>query len=140
MDQTALGSGMIGGALFGDGVDVGAAIGWVNTVLPLALLVLLTLALPVLTVPRGCMDQRRLALGMGLAGALVFVCAMALFALFHLAAGGPMRLGALPGPALMTAIAWGPVWALVWLLRAQGVEARKGAAAARAGLDLGAGG
>ena len=39
----------------------------------------------------------------------------------------------------MTAVAWGPVWALVWLVRAQGVEARKGAAAARAGLDLGPG-
>ena len=39
-------------------------------------------------------------------------------------------------PAAMSAFTWGPVWALVWLVRAQGVERRKGEAAARAGLDL----
>lgn len=140
MDQTTLGRGMIGSALFGDGVDAGGAIGWVNTFLPLVLLVALTLVLPLLTVPRGVMDQRRLALGMGLAGALVFISAMGLFALFHVVAGGTVRLGALPGPAALSALVWGPVWALVWLVRAQGVEARKGRAAARAGLDLGDGG
>ena len=67
---------------------------------------------------------------------LVFVAAVAWFALFHWRAGDVFRWGAVLRPALMTAVAWGPVWALVWLARAQGVEARKGAAAARAGLDL----
>lgn len=108
--------------------------------LPVVVLMVLAVAVPVATAPRGGVDQRRLALGMGLAALVVFAAAAGWFAVAHWRAGDAFRLGAVLRPALMTVVAWGPVWALVWLVRAQGVEARKGAAAARAGLDLGDGG
>ena len=108
--------------------------------LPLVVLVGLAVVVPVVAVPRLAMDQGRLALGMVLAAVVVFVAAVGWFWAFHWSAGDGFRWGAVLRPALMTGIAWGPVWALVSLVRAQGVEARKGAAAARAGLDLGEGG
>ncbi len=107
--------------------------------LPLIVLAALAVAVPVVTVPRGAIDQGRLAVGMGLAAAVVFAGALGWFTLFHWQAGDGFRWGAVLRPALMTAMVWGPVWALVWLVRAQGVERRKGEAAARAGLDLGSG-
>jgi len=107
--------------------------------LPLVVLTALAVGVPAVAVPRGVMDQGRLAVGMALTALVVFAAAGGWFAVFHWRAGDGFRWGAVMGPALMTALAWGPVWALVWLVRAQGVEARKGAAAARAGLDLGAG-
>ncbi len=116
-----------------------AGVGLTNTLLPLLGLTGLALVLPVVTLPRGVTSQRRLALGMGAAGAMVLATAIAGFALFHAAVGDAIRPGAALRPALMSALVWGPVWALVWLLRAQGVEARKGRAAMRAGLDLGGG-
>ncbi|MCB1330674.1 MAG: hypothetical protein KDK28_15115 [Maritimibacter sp.] len=105
--------------------------------LPVAVLMALTVLVPVVVVPRAVMGQGRLALGMGLVALVVFVAAAGWFALFHWRAGDVFRWGAVLGPAAMSAFAWGPVWALVWLVRAQGVERRRGEAAARAGLDLG---
>ncbi|MCB1355794.1 MAG: hypothetical protein KDK53_04595 [Maritimibacter sp.] len=111
--------------------------GFAEVGLPLLVLTLLAVALPVVTVPRGVMCQGRLALGMALVAMLVFVGAAGWFAVSHWRAGDAFRWGAVLGPATMSAFAWGPVWALVWLVRAQGVERRRGEAAARAGLDLG---
>lgn len=113
---------------------------WVWEVgLPLAAFVGLVVALPVRLVPRGCVSQARLALGMALTAVAVFAVAAAVVWLFHWRAGDVFRWGAGLGPAAMSAMAWGPVLALVWLIRAQGVERRRGEAAARAGLDLGGG-
>ena len=94
------------------------------------------ISLPVVTAPRGGLDQGRLFAGMALAAGLILAAAAGWFALSHWLAGDAFRWGAVAGPAAMSAFTWGPVWALVWLVRAQGVERRKGEAAARAGLDL----
>lgn len=107
--------------------------------LPVIALMALAVAVPVGTVPRGVLSQGRLSIGMGLAAFVVLVAAAAWFVVFHWRAGDAFRWGAVLGPAVMSGFAWGPVWALVWLVRAQGVEKRKGEAAARAGLDLGGG-
>ena len=108
--------------------------------LPLTVVTVLAVVVPVVTVPRAAMDQGRLAFGIVLAAIVVFSSAVGWFALFHWQAGDAFRWGAVLRPALMTGIVWGPVLGLVWLVRAQAVEARKGRAAARAGLDLGNGG
>lgn len=112
-----------------------AGVGFWDTYVPLLALVALAVALPAVTVPRGVMNQARLALGMGLVAAALLALAAGWFALEHRRAGDAFRLGAVLGPAALSALAWGPVWALVWLMRAQGVERRKGEARARAGLD-----
>jgi hypothetical protein len=106
-------------------------IGLANTFLPLAGLVAVALLLPMLTVPRGTRSQRRLAVGMLVTGGLTFVGALALFAALHAGAGNAVRLGAVARAAGMSALAWGPLLALAWLVRAQGVEARRGQDMAR---------
>lgn len=116
-----------------------AGVGFWDTYVPLVALVALAVALPAVTVPRGVMGQGRLALGMALVALALLALAAAWFQAEHWRAGDAFRLGAVLRPAAMSAIVWGPVWALVWLVRAQGVEARRGRAAARAGLDLGDG-
>lgn len=106
-------------------------IGLANTFLPLAGLVALALLLPMLTVPRATRSQRRLAVGMLATAALTLVAALALFAALHAGAGNAVRLGAVTRAAAMSALAWGPLLALAWLVRAQGVEDRRGQDMAR---------
>ena len=60
--------------------------------LPLLVLTVLAVVVPVVTVPRGVMVQGRLALGMGLAAAVVFAAAVGWFAVFHWRAGDGVRL------------------------------------------------
>ena len=114
-----------------------AGIGFWDTYVPLLALVALAVALPAVTVPQGVTQQGRLALGVGLVALALLALAAAWFWIEHARAGDAFRWAAVLRPAALSALAWGPVLALVWLIRAQGVERRKGEAAARAGLDLG---
>lgn len=111
-----------------------AGIGWGNTFLPLGALSALALLLPFATVPRGTRSQARLAGGIALAAGGTLIAAALLFAAFY-AGGSGMRLAAVSGPALRSALIWGPLLALAWLVRAQGVERRKGEDLARRGVD-----
>jgi len=111
-----------------------ADIGLVNTFLPLAGLVALALLLPMGVVPRGTRSQARLALAMVLAAGLTFAAALGLFAALHAGAGNAVRPGGVARAAGLSALAWGPLWALAWLVRAQGVEARRGQDMAREDL------
>jgi hypothetical protein len=108
-------------------------IGLANTFLPLAGLVVLALVLPLVTVPRATRSQARLGLGIVAAAGLTFVAALALFAGLHAGAGNGLRWGAVLRPAGLSALAWGPLLALAWLVRAQGVERRRGQDMARSG-------
>lgn len=110
-----------------------ADIGLANTFLPLAGLVALALLLPLWTVPKGTRSQARLTGGMVLTAGLTFAAALALFAVLHAMAGNTLRLGAVARAAALSALAWGPLWALAWLARAQGVEKRRGEDMAKRG-------
>ena len=108
-------------------------IGWGNTILPLGALSALAVLLPAVTVPRATRSQARLAIGIALAAGGTLIAAMLLFAALHLGAGNALRFGAIAGPAVLATIVWGPLLALVWFVRAQGVEKRRGEDLARAG-------
>jgi hypothetical protein len=110
-----------------------ADIGLANTFLPLVGLVLLALLLPLVTVPRATRSQGRLAAGMVLAAGLTFAGALGLFAALHTGAGNTPRLGAVLRAGGLSALAWAPLLALAWLVRAQGVERRRGEDMARRG-------
>lgn len=110
-----------------------ADIGLTNTFLPLAGLVALALLLPLWTVPKGTRSQGRLAAGMAATAGLTFAAALGLFALLYAGAGNAVRLGGVMRAAALSALAWGPLLALAWLVRAQGVEKRRGEDMARRG-------
>jgi len=110
-----------------------ADIGLVNTFLPLAGLVALALLLPLWVVPKGTRSQGRLAGGMVLTAGLTFLGALGLFALLNAGAGNAVRVGGVARAAGLSALAWGRIWALAWLARAQRVEARRGQDVARRG-------
>lgn len=110
-----------------------ANIGIANTILPLAGLTAVALGLPRLTVPQETRSQGRLAIGMVLAAALTLAAALGLFAALYAMAGETPRMQALVQAAAMSALAWGPLWALAWLVRAQGLEKRRGQDMARRG-------
>jgi hypothetical protein len=85
---------------------------------------------------RGAMTQAALARGIGVS-ALVCVGAggVVLFAQYTLLSPGqgrllmvdPLgRLGFFLGQSLRAGVIWGPILAVVWLIRAQGVEERRG--------------
>lgn len=109
-------------------------IGWANAFGPLLGLAVLALALPFITVSRATRSQRRLAGGMLATAGLTFAAGAALFTLLYARAGNAMGLNVLR-PALLSALVWGPLWALVWLVRAQGVEKRRGEDMIRDGRD-----
>lgn len=104
-----------------------------NGILPLAVLVLLAVVVPaVLAGPT--LSQGRLAVAMGVTLLVVWGVGAGVMAWLYARVNG----GAFPGvwaslqrSALM-GLLWGPVLALVWLMRAQGVERRRGLLMGRA--------
>lgn len=118
-------------------------VGWLNSVLPFAALVGLAAGLPELLTPRGTLSQRRLALAVAATAALVLAAGAALFAVLYARAGADPRgaFAAAPGAAAafflaraaQAGLVWLPVLGLVWLIKAQAVERRRGEAAAREG-------
>ncbi len=109
-----------------------AGLGWANTFGPLLALTALALLLPFALVPRATRSQARLAGGMIATAGLTLGAALALFAVLYAMAGNGLGLGLLR-PAGLSALLWGPLLVLTWLVRAQGVEKRRGEDMAREG-------
>ena len=104
------------------------AFGWLNGALPVAAMMALAILLPWPFARFIGNDQRRLALimlsslvDMALAGAVVLW--LATRAEDPSAAEAPLVFLA---RSVKMGLAWGPIWALVWLVRAQAIERRRG--------------
>ena len=98
-----------------------------NGILPLLGLIAVALSLPAV-MAKDTVSQRRLAGVIGVTGAAVWALAAADVAWGYYHLNHTLDAGLLVylrGGALM-GLLWGPVLALVWLMRAQGVERRKG--------------
>ena len=98
-----------------------------NAILPLVLLVALTVALPAV-LAGATLSQGRLAVVVVLTGFVVWGVGAGVMALLY----AQINEGIWPGVRAslersgLMALLWGPVLATVWLIRAQGVERRKG--------------
>lgn len=98
-----------------------------NAILPLAVLVLLSIALPAL-LAGATLSQRWLAVVIGVTALVVWGAGAVMMAVLYAQVNGAASSGVWPylqRSALM-ALLWGPVLALVWLMRAQGIERRRG--------------
>lgn len=105
-----------------------------NGILPLAVLVALTVGLPAL-LAGSTLSQGRLALAMVATGLVVWAAGAGTMAALYGQVNGGVMQGAwhyFERSALM-GLLWGPVLALVWLMRAQGVERRRGLLMGRGG-------
>ena len=98
-----------------------------NAILPLVLLIALTVALPAV-LAGATLSQGRLAVVVVLTGFVVWGVGAGVMALLY----AQINEGIWPGVRAslersgLMALLWGPVLATVWLIRAQGVERRKG--------------
>ena len=98
-----------------------------NSILPLAVLVLLSIGLPAL-LAGATLSQGRLSVAIGVTAVVVWAVGAALLAALYAQVNGGAEAGVwhyLRRSALL-GLMWGPVLGLVWLLRAQGVERRRG--------------
>ncbi len=104
------------------------AFGLVNGVLPVAGLMAMAALLPMLFAGWIGERQGRLALVMLFTAGAVLVVGAALLAFLTISQNATATEDPLTylARSAMMAIGWGPIWALVWLIRAQGVETRKG--------------
>lgn len=114
-----------------------AAFGFENGVLPILAVAALAVLLPM---PFGRFigdSQTRLALVMAASALDLILASAVLLAVLTLAEDPAATLDPLAFLArgVTFALAWGPVWALVWLVRAQGIEKRKGLAMGREADD-----
>jgi hypothetical protein len=98
-----------------------------NSILPMAVLVALAVALPAL-LAGPTLSQGRLAVAMVATGLVVWAVGAGLMAWLY----AQVNVGVVGGVGFylqrsaLTGLLWGPVLALVWLMRATGVERRKG--------------
>jgi hypothetical protein len=109
------------------GSSIFAPLNLTNGILPIAALVVLSVVLPAL-LAGPTMSQVRLAVVMLATALAVWSVGAAIMALLYAQANGAATGGIwhyLERSGL-TGLLWGPVLALVWLMRAQGVERRKG--------------
>lgn len=105
-----------------------AAFGFENGVLPILALAALAVLLP-MPFRRFIGDnQARLALIMAASALDLILASAVLLAVLTLAEDPAATLEPLAFLArgVRFALVWGPVWALVWVVRAQGIEKRKG--------------
>ncbi len=98
-----------------------------NALLPMAVLIGLSIAVPAL-VAGDTTSQRRLTVAMLATAVLVWVTGAAIMALLYAGVnagelGGAWRYFERSG---LMGLLWVPVLGLVWLIRAQGVERRRG--------------
>jgi hypothetical protein len=122
-------------------------VGWLNTALPLAALAGLAVALPEVLAPRGNLSHGRLAAAVAASAALTLAAGALLFAALYAAAGADPGGALAAAPAATAgffltrsaaaALLWLPLLGLVWLIKAQAVERRRGEAAARQGRPEG---
>ena len=101
--------------------------GFTNGVLPILALVVLTIWLPYVLAGWIGNRQGRLLLIMLMVAVDVILVGAALLAILTVQEDASAR--AVPWDLIQRstrlAIAWGPIWLLVWLVRAQGIEKRK---------------
>ncbi len=99
----------------------------VNAVLPLLILLTLTVGLP-WVFARATLSQRRLAIVIVGTGVAVLVAGGAIMLwLYATVNGGSVEeVGPVLVRSALMSLFWGPVLAVVWLIRAQGVERRRG--------------
>ena len=103
--------------------------GLADAILPMLLLLAAVVGLPWLLVPKATLSQRALAGGMLKSALVTWVLGAVLMAvLYAMINDGPpdLRLGFYLGRSALLGLLWGPVLALVWMIRAQGVERRRG--------------
>ena len=105
-----------------------------NAILPMLVLVALTIGLPML-LAGPTLSQGRLAAGMVATGVVVLAVGAGLMVWVYgqenggvvvEVQGGLARVGFFFGRSALMGLLWGPLLAVVWLMRAQGVERRKG--------------
>ena len=98
-----------------------------NGILPLALLIALAVGLPMLLAGR-TLSQRRLAAAMVATALLVWTGGAVLMAWAHYQANGRLDPGIARyfQRALPLGLLYAPILALIWLVRAQAVERRRG--------------
>jgi hypothetical protein len=105
-----------------------------NAILPLTALLLLVVGLPAM-IARQTLSQGTLAVAILLTAAVVWAAGAVVMAWLYAA----INDGVFPGVGAslersgLLVLLWGPVLALVWLLRAQGVERRRGLLMGRGG-------
>ncbi|KMW60329.1 hypothetical protein AIOL_000482 [Candidatus Rhodobacter oscarellae] len=111
-------------------------IGWWNTGFPLLVLAGLAVILPRVLVRRDTRSHREVAVVIWASAGLILLAGAVVFALTYQARG--VGLGAFLAEAPVgtawfflrlsgyTSVVWAPILALVWFVRAQGVERRKG--------------
>ena len=103
--------------------------GLADAILPMLLLLAAVVGLPWLLVAKDTLSQRVLAGGMLKTALVTWVLGAVLMAvLYAMINDGPpdLRLGFYLDRSALLGLLWGPVLALVWMLRAQGVERRRG--------------
>ena len=103
--------------------------GLADAILPMLALLAVVIGLPGLLVAKDTLSQRVLAGAMAKTAVVTWVVGAVLMAvLYGLINDGaaPARLGFYLGRSALLGLLWGPVLALVWMLRAQGVERRRG--------------
>ena len=107
--------------------------GFANGVLPILALIVLTIWLPYVLAGWIGKSQLRLLLIMLMVAVDVTLVGAALLAI--LTAEADATAHAMPWDLIQRSmrltIAWGPIWLLVWLVRAQGIERRKALAMGR---------
>lgn len=109
-----------------------------DTVLPLVLTALMALGLPALFIPRQTLSQTAVAKGIALSALVILLFGALLFAGLYVLAGKPVAEAVELAPlwsvvfflkrSVTLGLLWVPLLALVWLIRAQTVEERRGLA------------
>ena len=103
--------------------------GLADAIQPMLLLLAAVVGLPWFLVAKDTLSQRALAGGMLKTALVTWVLGAVLMAvLYAMINDGPpdLRLGFYLDRSALLGLLWGPVLALVWMLRAQGVERRRG--------------
>ncbi len=116
-------------------------IGFLNTGLPVILLVVLVASLPRLILPAGNLSHQALTIAVAITAIAALVAGAVIFAVIYGAGGVDVgaALSEAAAPVIgfflrlsaLSALIWGPVLALVWVALAQGVEKRRGQDTAR---------
>ena len=107
---------------------------WSNFILPMAMLVGLSVAMPAV-LASATLSHQRLTVGILLTGVVVWAVGAGIMALLYARVNDGVSSGLWPNfeRSGLLGLLWGPVLALVWLIRAQGIERRRGLRMGRGG-------